>query len=63
MQDSAHPADRLFVARSETVFLSSVSMASIEFVKNAQGTVTELIRREGGKSEKAVRAGQGQRSR
>jgi len=69
MQDSAHPADRLFVARSETVFLSSVSMASIEFVRNAQGAVTELVRTEGGKIEKALRkgdaaqnqAGQGQR--
>src|SRR5207253_2201052 len=57
VQDSAHPADRLFVARSETVFLSSVSMASIEFVKNAQGTVTHLLRTEGGKSERAARAG------
>ena len=57
MQDSAHPADRLFVARSETVFLSSVSMASIEFVKNAQGAVTDLIRTEAGRSEKAVRKG------
>src|SRR5207248_2798974 len=56
MQDSAHPADRLFVARSETVFLSSVSMASIEFVRNAQGAVTHLVRTEGGKSERAVRA-------
>src|SRR5438128_1641149 len=52
VQDSAHPADRLFVARSETVFLSSVSMASIEFVKNAQGTVTHFLRMEGGKSER-----------
>src|SRR3989442_711565 len=55
IQDSAHPADRLFVARSETVFLSSLSMASIEFVKNAQGTVTHLLRTEGGKSERAVK--------
>ena len=55
IQDSAHPADRLFVARSETIFLSSVSMASVEFVKNAQGTITQLIRREGVKSETAVR--------
>ena len=55
IQDSAHPADRLFVARSETVFLSSLSMASIEFVKNAQGIITHLLRTEGGKSERAVR--------
>jgi len=51
IQDSAHPADRLFVARSETIFLSSVSMASVEFVKTAQGAVTQLVRREGGKTE------------
>ena len=56
IQDSAHPADRLFVARSETIFLSSVSMASVEFVKNAQGTVTQMVRREGGKSETAARS-------
>src|ERR1051326_6112650 len=56
IQDSAHPADRLFVARSETTFLSSVSMASVEFVKNAQGTVTQLIRREGAKTETGVRS-------
>jgi hypothetical protein len=55
IQDSAHPADRLFIARSETTFPSSVSMASVEFVKNAQGAATQLIRREGGKSETAIR--------
>src|SRR5213594_1662216 len=55
IQDSAHPADRLFVARSETIFLSSVSMASVEFVKNAQGAVTQMVRREGGKTENATR--------
>jgi len=57
VEDSAHLRDRLFVARSETIFLSSVSMASIEFVKNAQGTVTHLLRTEQGKSERAVRSG------
>jgi hypothetical protein len=57
IQDSAHPADRLFVARSETIFLSSVSMASVEFVKDAQGTVTHMLRREGNRSEQAVRNG------
>ncbi len=57
VQDSAHPADRLFVARSETLFLSSVSMASVEFVKNAQGMVTHLLRTEGGKSERAIKTG------
>jgi len=57
VQDSAHPADRLFVANSQNTFLSSVSMASIEFVKNAQGIVTHLVRREGGRSEQAVKGG------
>jgi hypothetical protein len=57
IQDSANPADRLFVARSETEFLSSLSMAAIEFVKNGQGTVTHFIRTSGGKNERAVRKG------
>jgi len=56
IQDSAHPADRLFVARSETIFLSSVSMASVEFVKNPQGVVTQMVRREGGKTENGTRS-------
>lgn len=55
VQDSANPADRLFVARSETVFLSSVSQAAIEFVKNAQGSVTHFVRSIAGRDEKAVR--------
>src|SRR5947209_7408141 len=57
VKDSAHPADRLFVANTETTFLSSLSMASIEFVKNAQGIITHLIRREGGRSEQAMKGG------
>ena len=56
IEDSAHPADRLFVARSETAFLSSVSMASVEFVRSAQGAVTQMIRTEAGKKETAVRS-------
>src|SRR5438876_11340208 len=56
IDDSAHPADRLFVARSEAVFLSSLSMASVEFVRSAQGAVTQLIRTEAGKKETAVRS-------
>lgn len=55
VQDAAAPADRLFVARSETAFLSSLSQVGIEFVKNAQGTVTHFIRTSGGKPERAVR--------
>ncbi len=56
VEDSAHPADRLFVANSQTLFLSSLSMASVEFVKNAQGAVTHLVRTEAGKSERAARS-------
>ena len=55
VQDSANPADRLFVARSETVFLSSLSQAAIEFVKNARGSVTHYVRSIAGRDEKAVR--------
>ena len=53
--DSAHPRDQLFVARSETHFLSSVSEASIEFVTDAKGAVTHFTRTLDGKEEKAVR--------
>lgn len=55
VKDTAHPRDQLFVARSETHFLSSVSEAHIEFVKNTAGVVTHFIRRDGGNEEKAVR--------
>jgi hypothetical protein len=55
VKDNAHPRDQLFVARSETHFLSSVSEASIEFVKDAKGTVTHFTRTDGDKQEKAVR--------
>ena len=47
IKDSAHPRDQLFVARSETQFLSNVSEAFIEFVKDATGTVTQFIRMDG----------------
>jgi len=55
VQDSAHPADRLFVARSETEFLSSLSQVVIEFVKDPQGAVTHFNRTGAGPNEKAVR--------
>jgi Domain of unknown function (DUF3471) len=55
IEDSANPADRLFVARSETSFLSSLSQVAIEFVRNPQGSVTHLVRSVGGREEKAVR--------
>jgi hypothetical protein len=55
IQDSAHPADRLFVASSETLFLSSLSQASVQFVKDAQGSITHFLRAEAGKTERAER--------
>jgi hypothetical protein len=55
IQDPANPLDRLFVARSETEFLSSVSQVAIEFVKDSRGSVTHFVRTGAGKEEKAVR--------
>ncbi len=57
IDDSTSPKDRLFVARSETSFLSSLSTVAIEFVKNAQGDVTQFVRAGGGNKETAVRRG------
>jgi hypothetical protein len=57
IEDSANPLDRLFVARSETVFLSSVSQAVVEFFRDPQGAVTHFVRTGAGKDEKAVRSG------
>ena len=57
VKDSANLRDQLFVARSETHFLSSVSEASIEFVKDAKGAVTHFTRTIGDKSEKGLRKG------
>ena len=55
VQDPATPVDRLFVALSETAFLSSVSQTGIEFVRNAQGTITHFVRTTAGRNERAVR--------
>ena len=55
VKDSAHPRDQLFVARSETQFLSSVSEASIEFAKDATGAVIHFSRTGEGPVEKGVR--------
>ena len=55
VQDPANPADRLFVARSETEFLSSLSQVVLEFVKDAQGAITHFTRTGAGPTEKAVR--------
>jgi hypothetical protein len=56
IEDSANAKDRLFVARSETRFLSSVSQDVVEFFRDSQGAVTYFVRTTGaGKDEKAVR--------
>jgi hypothetical protein len=55
VQDSATPSDRLFVARSETEFLSSLSQVAIQFVKDGQGAVTHFIRTGPGQNERAAR--------
>ena len=57
VQDRANPLDNLFVARTETSFLSAVSQVAIEFVKDAQGAVMHFTRTGAGKNEKAVRKG------
>ena len=55
VQDPANPADRVFVAGSETTFLSSLSQAALEFVKDPQGNVTGLVRTLGSGKETAKR--------
>ncbi|MEO8258970.1 MAG: hypothetical protein ABI868_16610 [Acidobacteriota bacterium] len=55
VQDPANPADRLFVARSETEFLSSVSQVVLQFVKDGTGSVTHLTRSGAGPEQRAVR--------
>jgi len=59
IDDSTNPKDRLFVARSDTSFLSSVSTVAVEFVRNAGGDVTHFVRTGGGngKSDTAIRKG------
>jgi hypothetical protein len=55
VKDSAYPRDQLFVAHSETEFLSSVSETSLVFNKDANGAVTQFTRVGPGKTEKGVR--------
>ena len=55
VQDRATPADRLFVARSENQFLSSLSQVAIEFVKDGRGAVTHFLRTGPGQNERAIR--------
>jgi hypothetical protein len=57
IEDSENPLDQLFVARSETVFMSSVSQAAVEFFRDSEGAVTHFVRKGTGKDEKAVRKG------
>jgi uncharacterized protein DUF3471 len=53
--DPGSPRDRLFVARSEATFSSSVSQAAIVFARDAQGKVTGFTRTGVGKDETARR--------
>jgi len=55
VDDPANPLDRLFVARSENAFSSSVSQVALEFAIDARGTVTHFTRTIGARSERAVR--------
>jgi hypothetical protein len=56
IEDSTSPKDRVFVARSATVFLSSVSQDAVEFFRDSKGAVTHFVRTTAaGKDEKAVR--------
>jgi hypothetical protein len=55
IKDSAYPKDQLFVARSDSEFLSSVSETTVVFSKDATGAVTYFTRTGAGKDEKAVR--------
>lgn len=55
VKDSANPRDQLFVAHSETEFLSSVSETTIVFGKDGNGAIKDFTRIGAGKNEKAVR--------
>jgi hypothetical protein len=55
VKDAAHTRDQIFVARSESHFLSSVSEDFIDFTKDASGTVASFTRTEGNKKEQGTR--------
>jgi len=55
LEDSTAPLDKLFVARTENTFSSSVSQVALEFVRDARGNVTHLVRRVGASEQRAVR--------
>jgi len=56
VEDPTAPLDKLFVARSETSFSSSVSQVALEFVRDPSGNVTHFVRRVGASEQKAARA-------
>jgi hypothetical protein len=55
VEDAQNPLDRLFVARTETTFSSSVSQVALEFVRDARGNVTHLMRRVGASEQRAAK--------
>jgi len=55
VDDPQAPLDRLFVAKSQNSFSSSVSQVAFEFVRDASGTVTHMVRRVGANEQRAVK--------
>jgi hypothetical protein len=55
VKDPAHARDQIFVARSESHFLSSVSEDFIDFAKDASDAVVSFTRTEGNKQEQGTR--------
>jgi len=55
VDDPQSPLDRVFVARSQNTFSSSVSQVALEFVRDDRGNVTHLIRRVGASEQKAAK--------
>lgn len=55
IKDAAHARDQIFIARTESHFLSSVSEDYIDFAKDASGAVTAFTRTDGRKKEQGVR--------
>ena len=55
VEDPQNPLDRLFVARTENTFSSTVSQVALEFVRDGRGNVTHVMRRIGASEQKAVK--------
>jgi hypothetical protein len=55
VEDPGAPLDKLFVARSENSFSSSVSQVAFEFVRNPDGSVTQFVRRVGASEQKGTK--------